>query len=30
MTPMPRTKAKYKPRISQSIPVILSGSFLTT
>src|ERR1700719_890841 len=26
-TPMPSTNAKYKPRISQSIPVILSGSF---
>src|SRR6266404_6315625 len=26
-TPMPSTNAKYKPRISQSIPVILNGSF---
>src|SRR5579859_743612 len=26
-TPMPSTKAKYTPRISQSIPVILNGSF---
>src|SRR4029077_19523989 len=26
-TPMPSTNAKYKPRISQSIPVILYGSF---
>jgi hypothetical protein len=25
--PMPSTNAKYKPRISQSIPVILNGSF---
>src|ERR1700730_2846828 len=28
-TPMPSTNAKYNPRISQSIPVILRGSFLT-
>src|SRR5467141_1383624 len=26
-TPMPSTKAKYKPKISQSMPVILRGSF---
>src|SRR5579859_2022681 len=26
-TPIPSTKAKYTPRISQSIPVILNGSF---
>ncbi len=26
-TPMPSTKAKYKPKISQSMPVILHGSF---
>src|SRR5216683_1514506 len=26
-TPMPNTNAKYNPRISQSIPVILHGSF---
>src|SRR6266436_1423651 len=26
-TPIPSTNAKYNPRISQSIPVILHGSF---